>query len=724
MRDDRAGAIRCPAALLLLSASLALLVTTPAPASDDDCLICHGEPSPDLPSVDRAALQSSTHAGLGCVDCHAGLDAEEIPHAADRSRVDCAMCHGDVPDTHRFHAPDPDSGDPGYGLACVDCHGSHGVVSPRAADDDPARLGSLCATCHEEVVQHFARSEHGLALADRVTGAPDCLTCHTQPITAAREPRNGADLKVHQERVCLSCHLDDPEVRARIVPAAGFIAAYERSVHGAALLAGNSAAANCVSCHGSHDMKKGNDPDARIARAHLPETCGACHADIARQYSDSAHGEMLRRGSRDAPVCTTCHGEHDIIDPSDPRSPVAPANVSAQVCSPCHNSLRMSEKYGIASDRFRTFSDSFHGMAIRGGQVEVANCASCHGAHAVLPADDPRSTINPANLERTCGQCHPGANQRFAQGEVHVAARDPNEKVLYWVSTFYISLIVVVIGGMLVHNGFDFARRAGRRLRERRDGPAAGEAHHGGAHYERMSLEERLQHGALMSSFIVLVITGFMLHYPEAWWVTALRRLSDDLFQLRSLLHRVAGVVMVLASLYHLYYLGFTTRGRQFLRDMLPQRADLSVTLQSIAYNLRMTSQRPRFDRFSYIEKAEYWALVWGTIVMASTGFILWFENTFIGLLTKLGWDVARLVHFYEAWLAMLAIIVWHLYFVMFNPDIYPMNTAWLTGRITEAEMEEEHPLELERLRRLELERAEQRRRPPPPAQREGEGDG
>lgn len=705
---------------LILSVSLVLLLAAPASAGSDDCLICHEEPSADMPSVDRAVLHSSTHAGLDCTDCHAGLDAGNIPHPADRIGVDCAMCHGDVSGTHLFHAPGPDSGEPGYGLACIDCHGSHDITPPRARDDDPERLGTLCANCHDDVVEHFNRSEHGQALAEGVKGAPDCLTCHDKPVTKAREPRNGADLKVRQERVCLSCHLDDPEVRARIVPSAGFIAAYEKSVHGAALLNGNAAAANCVSCHGSHDMKQGNDPDSRVAREHLPGTCGACHAEIARQYSESTHGVVMRRGNQDAPVCTTCHGEHDIIDPKDPRSPVAPANVSARVCSPCHSSVRMSEKYGFRSDRFKTFSDSFHGMAIRGGQVEVANCASCHGAHEILPADDPRSTINPANLEHTCGQCHPGANKRFASGEVHVAVRDPHERVLYWVSTLYISLIVVVIGGMLVHNAFDFARRAGHKLRARRDGYPEGEAHHGGAHYVRMSLEERLQHGALLSSFILLVITGFMLHYPEAWWVVALRRLSADLFRLRSLLHRIAGVVMVLASVYHLYYLGFTTRGRRFLLDMLPKRSDLPLTLQSIAYNLRLSSKRPRFDRFSYIEKAEYWALVWGTIVMAATGFILWFENTFIGLLTKLGWDVARMVHFYEAWLAMLAIIVWHLYYVMFNPDVYPMNTAWLTGRITEAEMEEEHPLELERLRRRELEKAAQRRQSARPAKAEG----
>lgn len=84
---------------------------------------------------------------------------------------------------------------------------------------------------------------------------------------------------------------------------------------------------------------------------------------------------------------------------------------------------------------------------------------------------------------------------------------------------------------------------------------------------------------------------------------------------------------------------------------------------------------------------------------MTVTGFILWFDNTFIGLLTKLGWDVARTIHYYEAWLAFLSILVWHFYFIIFNPDVYPMNTAWLTGHLTEEEMAHEHPKELERIK-------------------------
>lgn len=144
-------------------------------------------------------------------------------------------------------------------------------------------------------------------------------------------------------------------------------------------------------------------------------------------------------------------------------------------------------------------------------------------------------------------------------------------------------------------------------------------------------------------------------------------------------------------------------RGKQLVKDLLPVRKDITDAIGIVIYNIGFSKVKPKLDRFSYIEKSEYWALVWGNIVMVATGLILWFDNTFMGLLTKLGWDVARTVHYYEAWLATLAIIVWHIYFVIFNPDVYPMNLAWLKGTITETEMEEEHPLELQRIKTEEI---------------------
>jgi cytochrome b subunit of formate dehydrogenase len=428
------------------------------------------------------------------------------------------------------------------------------------------------------------------------------------------------------------------------------------------------------------------------------------------------HGEALRAGKPEAPVCTDCHGEHDIFPHDDPRSPVAPANVSARVCSPCHASLKLTDKYDVAADRSKSYADSYHGLAVRGGSLEAANCASCHGAHAILPSSDPTSTVHKGNLAATCGRCHPGANERFAVGAVHVVIARGKEPILYWIATLYIGMILVTVGGMLAHNLLDFTRKVRRKLEAHRRG--AEPAEHPHELYVRMTLTERLQHGVLVASFTVLVITGFMLRYPEAWWVVSLRRLSDSVFDLRTIVHRIAAVVMVAASLFHIGYVSLTHRGRQLVRDLVPARQDLYDVGRMIGYNLGLARARPAFGRFGYVEKFEYWALVWGTIVMAVTGGILWFDNTFMGILTKLGSDVARTIHYYEAVLATLAIVVWHFYYVIFNPDVYPMSFAWLTGKITENEMAEEHPLELQAIRRARIEESDAEttgtRTPPP----------
>ncbi len=407
----------------------------------------------------------------------------------------------------------------------------------------------------------------------------------------------------------------------------------------------------------------------------------------------------MHKGNADAPACTDCHGEHAILSPKNPLSPVAAANLSARTCTPCHASVRLTTKWNLPRDRVQTFADSFHGLAARGGSVEVANCASCHGAHDILPSSNPASRVAAANLASTCGTagCHPGANARFGTAKVHVTATAEDAPLLYWIGTLYVLLIVGVVGAMLAHNGIDFVKKARRQLAIRRGQLVEPPAER--ALYLRMTANERLQHGALLVSFTLLVVTGFMLRYPEAPWVALLRGLSRRSFELRSLVHRISAVVLVAASLYHAGYLAFTARGRQLVRDLWWRRQDLRDAIGMVRYNLSLSTEKPRLDRFSYIEKSEYWALVWGTAVMTFTGMIMWFDNTFIGLLTKLGYDVSRAIHFYEAWLATLAILVWHFYFVIFNPEAYPMNTSWLTGTLSEREMEEEHPLELERMR-------------------------
>ncbi|MEO8514964.1 MAG: cytochrome b/b6 domain-containing protein [Ignavibacteria bacterium] len=217
--------------------------------------------------------------------------------------------------------------------------------------------------------------------------------------------------------------------------------------------------------------------------------------------------------------------------------------------------------------------------------------------------------------------------------------------------------------------------------------------------YLRMSKSERIQHFLLLSSFITLILTGFGLKFPEAFWVKwIVYIIGDNAFAARGIVHRIASLVMIAASLYHLYYILFTVRGKQLVRDFLPGKQDLIDFKDSMLYLLGQSDEKPRMGRFSYIEKMEYWAVVWGTVIMGATGFILWFENIFLKYVGTTGMDVSTTIHYYEAILASLAILVWHFYFIFINPDVTPMNKAWSKGYLTREQMEHEHPLELEKI--------------------------
>ena len=682
-------------------------------AADADCLRCHADPevaARDAPTlttflVDAEHVAASVHGSWECTDCHDSIDPELSPHRApeERTPVDCFSCHDPVGESHAFHPRLAVEGaEGGEDLNCTACHGTHQTVEVASADFAFARPTQVtaCGTCHEVESEHFMASAHGRELLRGTAEAPDCLSCHRVP----EGWRNGNHLvqrKLAEVQQCESCHVKDAHVAERTVLGSRFIESFSQSVHGALLLEGREDSASCVDCHGAHEMNRATVADAQTAKIHVAETCAKCHEEVANDFNASVHAAGLNRGNLDAPTCTDCHGEHDIRTHTDPLSPVHARNLAQQVCASCHDSVRLTAKYGLSSHTFSTFSDSYHGLAMRGGAIEVVNCASCHASHAIKSHLDPTSTVHRDNLLQTCGECHPGANDRFARGSVHVsvtaaAGEDGGEPLLYWISTLYTALILVVVGGMVIHNGLDFGKKLRRKLAIQKgliiEPPVAHRL------YVRMTVHERLQHAALVLSFTVLVVTGFMLRFPEAWWVQGIRSLSVHAFELRNWAHRIAGVVLIAAGLWHGIYLLFTTPGRALLRDLWPRGRDLVDPWHVLRYNLGLAKTKPSFGRFSYIEKTEYWAMVWGTLLMTITGLILWFDNTSIGYFTKLGFDVSRTIHYYEAILATLAIIVWHFYFVIFNPDVYPMNLAWLTGRMSERELLEEHPAELERL--------------------------
>ncbi len=720
------------AALLGLAGASGLTAAEPAkpaaPNASAACLECHSDRGLTMRKagqkvslfVDEKITAMSAHRSLDCTDCHENFDPESSPHRKDIKPVDCASCHEKTGAKHAFHPRLAQTPLPaGKDTACTACHGTHAVVPVKNAAFpfvDGAQP-NVCGQCHQQARDHFSASAHGRAFRAKEANAPDCLTCHKQPVVPAALAKATLAQKLAQTKQCESCHVGKENVAGQALRGTKFVTSFDLSVHGAALAAGKAGAANCVDCHGAHDMNRAMASSARMNRLHVAETCAKCHDKIAAEFDASVHAGALRKGNLDSPACTTCHGEHDIRGHKDPTSPVHASNVAQQVCATCHASLRLTQKYNLPSQSFKTFTDSYHGLAVRGGAVEVVNCASCHSSHSIKSQTDPTSTINKAHLVQTCGQCHPGANTRFTVGKVHVSpeaagGKDGNSPVLYIISTLYVILIVLVVGGMFAHNALDFFKKVRRKLDIQKG--LIVEEHVAHRLYLRMTVHERLQHATLVISFVLLVITGFMLRYPEAWWVVGIRNLSAGAFEWRGLIHRIAGVVLLVAGAWHIGYLAFTKPGRALFWDLFPRWRDVTDPWGVLKYNLGFAATKPQFPRFSYIEKAEYWALVWGTLLMGATGAILWFENTSMGLFTKLGFDISRTVHFYEAILATLAIIVWHFYFVIFNPDVYPMNLSWLTGRMSEQELLEEHPLQLADLKAKEAAKAAPQ--DPPPA--------
>jgi formate dehydrogenase gamma subunit len=392
-----------------------------------------------------------------------------------------------------------------------------------------------------------------------------------------------------------------------------------------------------------------------------------------------------------SPVCTDCHGIHKIETPFETSATTA-STVATESCAKCHEGVALTQEFGVAGERVTSYKDSYHGLASRLGSKVVANCASCHGVHNILPSSDPKSMIHASNLTQTCGQCHVGASTNFTKGRIHLASELTSDlastpdmgfvgtKVVRWI---YLPLIVLVIGGMVVHNALVWRKKAAekRKLEHRA--------------IVRLTRNQRIQHWLLLSSFILLVLSGFALQYPNSW----LAWLLGSSESLRRILHRIAAVVMLVTGIYHIAYLGLSKEGRQWVKDMLPRWKDVRDVVQNFGYYLGLHGTRPKVARFGYSEKAEYWAVVWGTIIMGLTGLMIWFKIGIFGFLPRWWIDIALAIHFYEAVLATLAIIVWHFYQVIFDPDVYPLNWALVDGRVSEHFYKEEHELAYEQMK-------------------------
>jgi cytochrome b subunit of formate dehydrogenase len=569
-------------------------------------------------------------------------------------------------------------------FACVDCHKD---VKSLVHESTPQKV--TCGQCHADAQAAYSHSYHAKASAAGKAQAASCQDCHggAHEILGAddgQSPVNHGNIPA----TCGRCHGQKFLMESNGESAQPFIS-YQESVHGRAIEKGSKKAAVCTDCHGSHEILAANDAKSPIYKFNVPATCGKCHTAIKGTFMQSIHGQGIARGNGLAPVCTDCHGIHSIKSHVNPNAPASEQNLSRDICARCHGGVRLSQEFGVPGNRVTSYFDSYHGLATEGGSVVAANCSSCHGVHNILPSSDPHSMINRANLDATCGKCHKGVTQKFTLNKVHLEgsqSSDIGTIAVRWVRWFYLVLIFAVIGAMFLHNAILWRSKA--VARRRMQNPMM----------ERMSANQRWQHLILLASFIVLVITGFALKFPNSW-IAEVLGMGE---KLRSIIHRVAGVMLIGAGIYHLFYLAASREGRRLICDIAPGTRDAVDAWGTMRYYLGLSKEKPKFGRFSYAEKAEYWALVWGTALMAVTGVMMW-AKVWVGDLLARWWvDVATSVHYYEAILATLAIVVWHFYQVFLDPDVYPMNWAWWDGKMPVEHYRHEHGLDTEALAEAE----------------------
>lgn len=332
-----AAAVRAPAAP---PAQAAPAATPPAPANAD-CLACHEDDSAvradGRPVVVKSAVfDTSIHAGLACVDCHADLaKATEFPHPENLAKVSCASCHPEPVEEYRksMHAKARAQGTT-VAATCVDCHGMHDIL-PRT---DPLsrtyhlNLAATCARCHgnaeiiarghipSDVTKAFSDSIHGRALSRAgLMVAPNCSDCHgAHAILNPKDP-NSPVAKGHVPATCGKCH-------------EGIKTLFEAGIHGQILAKGSDGGPACQTCHTAHAIQRTDVPSWQLS---VINQCGTCHASRIETFRDTFHGQVTNLGFRAVAGCADCHGPHQILPASDPRSPIAPNNL-VQTCGKCH----------------------------------------------------------------------------------------------------------------------------------------------------------------------------------------------------------------------------------------------------------------------------------------------------------------------------------------------------------------------------------------------------
>ncbi len=559
---------------------------------------------------------------------------------------------------------------------CLGCHGNEGFSVP-GADGKPRQL--------HVVGDRFGNSVHGKRL---------CVECHKNITAIPHEP--GLQVKVS----CVECHESQwksaqLENRAKESEKMGMVVQqidrYMKSIHARPSREDQSRTnATCYNCHDAHYVYPAGSEGRAEWRLNIPNTCGKCHAKQREEYAKSVHGKaVLEDKNQYAAVCSDCHSTHDVESPAKASARLA----IVQNCGTCH------------AESLRTYTGTYHGQVGTLGYAYTAKCFDCHGSHGVQRVSDPSSTVHPDNRLSTCQKCHKDGTQGFVTFEPHATTHDYGRYPQVWLAS---KLMIALLAGVFL---FFWSHTALWFYREYRDRQARKSRPHvmaddtlqlQGKHFQRFGPVWRAAHLAFALSVMTLVLTGMSVFFAETAWAKAVIALFGSP-KTAAVAHRTAAAVMLGIFFVHLVVLvvrilrnwkGFKWFGPV---SLVPNWQDLKDIISMFRWFFGRIP-RPVFDRWTYWEKFDYWAVFWGMAIIGGSGMMLAFPAATAAILPGWMFNVATIIHGEEAILAAVFLFTVHFFNNHFRPDKFPLDTVMFTGAVPLEEFRREHALEYKRL--------------------------
>ncbi|MBT3250369.1 MAG: hypothetical protein HOF29_07915 [Candidatus Marinimicrobia bacterium] len=687
-----------------------------------DCSNCHEDATAEFIDGFFQPLRDKGYTSIPtCSDCHG---THEVTWKGQPRQV-CGICHQDILDDF-LHSAHWDENSESSEITCVSCHSPHNKLEKNDYTENQWKLHitEYCSDCHKSQVELYNQSGHYSEVLNGNLSAPICSDCHARHKILSPQDPNSRVSVAKLDVICTNCHAhyeqsihrpenqDDPRLETCIVCHTGhsteMIADTKSQVidlhlfqlclqcHDEKLITGTKDAhggihrneldkldqgepADCGNCHKYHFNTEGS-----LVQSGLQKSCAECHPKQQEEYENSSHFIAREKGHSEAPDCMTCHG---MVEIQKTDGYFSGKNV-VELCGNCHGDREMTLKFQLSSEVMKGYSSSYHGQMYQLGYQgeEFATCVSCHDNHSIMASDNPASSVGREHIMETCAKCHENVTPNFVEYLQHYTPMQTEENVVLK----YIHLFMLwLLGGTLtVFGGHTLLWFIRLMIKKWMHGPIK-KTPKTMKRVMRFSVFERTLHFGIIISFLSLAATGLPLKYSHSelatWFVNNLLG-----FKTAALLHRGAAILIFIIFLIHLIILANKAfvqkkKGIFFGPDSLvPNIQDFRDFFSHIAYFIGAKNKEPKFGRWTYWEKFDYFAVFWGMIIIGMSGVTLWFPELFSRMFP--GWiiNAAHIIHSEEALLATAFIFTIHFFNTHLRPGAFPMDEVIFTGRLTE----------------------------------------